>query len=58
MKNGNHFRPTAFKLMETEDKLTTAAGLATIMEVFDQTGSDQIPGGTSPSSPFVKTEGR
>jgi len=31
-----HFRPTIFKLMATEDKLTAAAGLSTIMEVFDQ----------------------
>ena len=36
MKTPNHFRPTVFKLLETEDKLTAAAGLATIMEVFDQ----------------------
>jgi hypothetical protein len=32
----NHFRPTIFKLMATEEKLTAASGLATIMEVFDQ----------------------
>jgi len=32
---GEHFRPTIFKLMATEDKLTAASGLATIMEVFD-----------------------
>lgn len=32
----NHFRPTVFKLMATEDKLTAASGLSTIMEVFDQ----------------------
>lgn len=31
-----HFRPTVFKLMATEDKLTAASGLATMMEVFDQ----------------------
>jgi hypothetical protein len=31
-----HFRPTVFKLMATDDKLTAAAGLATIMEVYDQ----------------------
>ena len=31
-----HFRPTIFKLMATEEKLTAASGLATIMEVFDQ----------------------
>lgn len=31
-----HFRPTVFKLLATEDKLTAAAGLATIMEVFDE----------------------
>ena len=33
---GEHFRPTIFKLMATEDKLTAASGLATIMEVFDE----------------------
>jgi len=32
----DHFRPTVFKLMATKDKLTAASGLATIMEVFDQ----------------------
>jgi hypothetical protein len=32
----NHFRPTVFKLMATEEKLTAASGLSTIMEVFDQ----------------------
>jgi hypothetical protein len=31
-----HFRPTIFKLMATEDRLTAASGLATIMEVYDQ----------------------
>jgi DDE family transposase len=31
-----HFRPTIFKLMATEEKLTAASGLATLMEVFDQ----------------------
>ncbi|MCM2279483.1 MAG: IS1380 family transposase [Oligoflexia bacterium] len=30
------FHPTIFKLMATEDKLTAASGLSTIMEVFDQ----------------------
>ncbi len=30
------FHPTIFKLMATEDKLTAASGLATIMEVFDE----------------------
>ncbi len=30
------FHPIIFKLMATEDKLTAAAGLATIMEMFDQ----------------------
>jgi len=35
-KNRGDFHPTVFKLMATEDKLTAAAGLATIMEVFDQ----------------------
>jgi hypothetical protein len=37
-KKGNNrgeFHPTIFKLMATEDKLTAASGLATIMEVFD-----------------------
>jgi hypothetical protein len=34
-KNRGEFHPTVFKLMATEDKLTAAAGLATIMEVFD-----------------------
>jgi hypothetical protein len=32
----HHFRPTIFKLMATEEKLTAAAGLSTLMEVFDQ----------------------
>jgi hypothetical protein len=32
----DHFRPTIFKLMATEDKYTAASGLATIMEVFDE----------------------
>lgn len=31
-----HFRPTIFKIMETEDKLTAASGLSTIIEVYDQ----------------------
>ena len=35
-KKREHFRPTVFKLMATEDKLTAASGLAAIMEVFDQ----------------------
>jgi hypothetical protein len=35
-KNRGEFHPTIFKLMATEDKLTAASGLATIMEVFDQ----------------------
>jgi Transposase DDE domain group 1 len=35
-KNRGEFHPTVFKLMATEDKLTAASGLATIMEVFDQ----------------------
>ena len=30
------FHPTVFKLLATEDKLTAASGLATIMEVFDE----------------------
>lgn len=33
--NRGEFHPTIFKLMATEDKLTAASGLATIMEVFD-----------------------
>jgi hypothetical protein len=32
---GVHFRPTVFKLMATDEKLTAAAGLSAIMEVFD-----------------------
>jgi hypothetical protein len=35
-KNRGEFHPTVFKLLATEDKLTAASGLATIMEVFDQ----------------------
>jgi hypothetical protein len=35
-KNRGEFHPTVFKLMATEDKLTAASGLATIMEVFDE----------------------
>lgn len=35
-KKKEHFRPTVFKLLATEDKLTAASGLATIMEVFDE----------------------
>jgi len=35
-KKTDHFRPTVFKILATEDKLTAASGLATIMEVFDQ----------------------
>ena len=35
-RNRGEFHPTVFKLMATEDKLTAASGLATIMEVFDQ----------------------
>jgi len=34
-KRAQTFRPTIFKLMQTEDKYTAASGLATIMEVFD-----------------------
>jgi hypothetical protein len=34
--NRGDFHPTIFKLMATEDKLTAASGLATIMEVFDE----------------------
>lgn len=34
-KNRGEFHPTIFKLMATEDKLTAAAGLSTIMEIFD-----------------------
>jgi hypothetical protein len=33
--NRGDFHPTIFKLMATDDKLTAASGLATIMEVFD-----------------------
>jgi hypothetical protein len=36
-----HFRPTVFKLLATDDKLTAASGLATIMEVFDQSPLSQ-----------------
>jgi hypothetical protein len=36
-----HFRPTVFKIMATDDKLTAASGLATIMEVFDQSPLSQ-----------------
>jgi hypothetical protein len=35
-KNRGEFHPTVFKLMATEDKLTAAAGLSTIVEVFDE----------------------
>lgn len=35
-RNRGEFHPTIFKLLATEDKLTAAAGLATIMEVFDE----------------------
>jgi len=35
-RNRGEFHPTIFKLMATEDKLTAASGLSTIMEVFDQ----------------------
>jgi hypothetical protein len=35
-KHRGEFHPTIFKLLATEDKLTAAAGLATIMEVFDE----------------------
>jgi hypothetical protein len=35
-RNRRDFHPTVFKLMATEEKLTAASGLATIMEVFDQ----------------------
>lgn len=35
-KNRGEFHPTVFKLMETKDKLTAASGLATIMEIFDE----------------------
>jgi hypothetical protein len=35
-KNRGEFHPTIFKLLATEDKLTAASGLATIMEVFDE----------------------
>jgi hypothetical protein len=34
-KRRGDFHPTVFKLMATEDKLTAASGLSTIMEVFD-----------------------
>src|SRR5271156_817909 len=34
--NRGEFHPTIFKLLATEDKLTAASGLATIMEVFDE----------------------
>jgi hypothetical protein len=34
-KNRGEFHPTIFKLMATEDKLTAASGLSTIMEIFD-----------------------
>jgi hypothetical protein len=36
-----HFRPTVFKLMQTEDKLTAASGLGTIIEVFDESTLSQ-----------------
>lgn len=35
-KHRGDFHPTIFKLLATEDKLTAASGLATIMEVFDE----------------------
>lgn len=31
----HHFRPTVFKLLATDDKYTAASGLASIIEVFD-----------------------
>src|SRR4051794_40434679 len=40
-KNRGEFHPTVFKLMATEDKLTAASGLATIMEVFDESPLSQ-----------------
>src|ERR1700751_28369 len=40
-KNRGEVHPTVFKLLATEDKLTAAAGLATIMEVFDQSPLSQ-----------------
>lgn len=30
-----HFRPTVFKILATRDRLTAAAGLGTILEIFD-----------------------
>jgi hypothetical protein len=38
---GDLFRPKILKLMPTEDKLTAAAGLATIIEVFDESPLSQ-----------------
>jgi len=40
-KNRGEFHPTVFKLLATEDKLTAAAGLSTIMEVFDESPLSQ-----------------
>jgi hypothetical protein len=47
-RNRGEFHPTVFKLMTTEDKLTAAAGLSTIMEIFDESPlaqgfSDALP---------------
>jgi Transposase DDE domain group 1 len=40
-KNRGEFHPTVFKLLATEDKLTAAAGLATLMEIFNQSPLSQ-----------------
>lgn len=37
LREREHFRPTIFKILGTPDKLTAAAGLGTMMEVFDST---------------------
>ena len=41
LSGNQHFRPTIFKLMATDEKLTAAAGLSTLMEVFDQSPLSQ-----------------
>jgi hypothetical protein len=46
------FHPTIFKLMATDDKLTAASGLATIMEVFDES---PVSEGFKAALPFRST---
>ncbi len=50
--NRGEFHPTIFKLLATEDKYTAAAGLATIMEVFDES---PLSGGFKAALPIRST---